>query len=153
MKRWRSILLTILALLLVVPLVLMFWPEGPLDLSKDEEPFRSMVLPPKLVKGIYYMDGGSVTMWVTDQHDVRRAISFPIDYTGIITRHPSAYEGEHFDYGNVPELKNPRRAKAIMIRLFREYGNKNEPYHQATLDMLSEPLTAIGGDLYSHFFE
>ena len=49
MKRPHPILLTFVVLLLVVPLVLMMWPEGPLDLSKDEEPFRSMVLPPKSV--------------------------------------------------------------------------------------------------------
>ena len=146
-------LLPILALLLAVPLVWMLWPEGPLDLSKDEEPFRSMVLPPKSVEGTFYMDGGSVTIWVTDQHDVRRAITFPIDHNGFFTRYSSAYDGEIPDHWEKAALKNPARAKAIALRLFREYGDKNAPYYRETLDMFSEPLTAIGRDVHRKFFE
>ena len=69
MKRPHPILLTVLALLVVVPFVLMMWPEGPLDLSKDEEPFRSMVLPLKSVSGDIVMDGGSVVVELIDAAD------------------------------------------------------------------------------------
>lgn len=125
MKRRRSILLTILALLLVVPLVLMMWPEGPLDLSKDEEPFRSMVLPPKEVIAYTYMDGGSAEMRLIDKTGIEYRVRFPIDYDGILDSHPKAYNGDI----NAPKmvlLKNPARAKVIVVRLLRENGKEDE---------------------------
>jgi hypothetical protein len=141
----RKVILLVACLLLLIGLWWAFQPP-PLDLSKEEEPFRSMVLPPKSVK-----DGGSVTFWVTDQNNVRSAISFPIDYDGIITRYPSAYHGEIIDHWDKPSLKDSARAKAIMIWLFREYGDRSDPYYEETLRMISEPLTAMGRGVHRKF--
>ena len=125
MKRPHPILLTIVALMVVVPLVLMMWPEGPLDLSKDEEPFRSIVLPPKSVMATTYMDHGSAAMRLIDNTGNEYWITFPIDYDGILDSHPKAYHGEIND-PKMTILKNPGRAKAIVVRLLREYGKKDE---------------------------
>ena len=147
----RKVILLVACLSLLIGLWWVLQPLPPLNLSDDEEPFRSMALPPKLVEGSYYMDGGSVTIWVTDQNNVRRAISFPIDYAGIITRYPSAYYGEISDHWHKPPLKDSARAKAIMIRLFREYGDKSDPFYEDTLRMLSEPFTAMGRGIHRKF--
>lgn len=125
MKRRHSILLTIVALLLVVPLILMMWPQGPLDLSKDEEPFKSMVLPPKSVSGITYMDHGSAAMHLIDKSGIEYHITFPIDYDGILDSYPKAYYGEIND-PKMALLKDPARAKAIVVRLLRDHGNEDQ---------------------------
>lgn len=124
MKRRHSIFLAILTLLLAIPLVWMLWPEGPLDLSKDEEPFRSMVLPPKEVIACTYMDHGSAAMRLIDKTGTEYWITFPIDYDSILDSHPKAYHGEI----NAPIvlLKNPARAKAIVVRLVRDYAKEDE---------------------------
>ncbi|MGL5018730.1 MAG: hypothetical protein ACRDBP_11380 [Luteolibacter sp.] len=124
MKRRKSILLLAAALLLVVPLGLVFRTPAPLDLSKDEEPFRSMVMPPKSVAGIAYMDHGSVAMRLVDNSDREYYINFPIDYDGVLDSHPQAYYGEtnHF----VVLLKNPARAKLITLRLLKDFGIKDD---------------------------
>jgi hypothetical protein len=139
MKRRRSILLTIVALLLVVPLVLMMCPDGPLDLSKDEEPFRSMVLPPKSVTGDIIMDCGSVVVELIDAADKPYEIFFGIDYD---TRgHPTA----HWTPGKVGKrvpLKNPARAKAISKRLWSDYALNGDEGVRRALDYLS-PISEI----------
>lgn len=66
MNRRKSILFPAAALLLILPLTLLFRKPEPLDLSKDEEPFKSMVLPPKSVTGDIIMDGGSVVVELND---------------------------------------------------------------------------------------
>ena len=138
MKHWRSILLTLVALLVVVPLVLMMWPAGPLDLSNDEEPFRSMALPPKSVEAGYWMDGGSVSVHVVDQNGVRQIVSFPIDHDGILTSYKKAYWGELTDSQKLP-LKNPVRAKSIMVRLYRDFGDKDaDENYEFTLRKFAE---------------
>lgn len=124
MKRRHSILLTVLALLLVVPLDRMMWPEGPLDLSKDEEPFRSMVLPPKSVIATTYMDHGSIAMRLIDRNDVEYWITFPIDYESLLDSHPTAYQGEI--NGKMVPLKDTGRAKAITVCLVRDYAPEDE---------------------------
>ena len=54
-KKW--LLLVLVALGLGV-LIFKLTAEGPLDLSKEEEPFRSMVLPPRFVSTIGDIDVG-----------------------------------------------------------------------------------------------
>jgi len=50
MKRRKPSLLILSATLVVFPLALFLRKPAPLNLSKDEEPFRSIVLPPKSVQ-------------------------------------------------------------------------------------------------------
>lgn len=144
MKRRKHILLIAAALLLVVPLALLLRKPVPLDLSKDEEPFRSMVLPPKSVQANYYMDGGSVTVQVTDQLGAVRAVTFPFDHDGVITSYKTAFEGYIEDFRENPLLKDPVRARAIMIRLLKDYGDKNSDHYEFMLRKFSEPPSEMG---------
>lgn len=148
MKRRKSILFLAVALLVIVPLALLFRKPAPLDLSKDEEPFRSMVLPPKLVQAGYYMDGGSVTVQVTDQRGIVSSVTFPFDHDGVVTSYKTAFEGNIDDTWKKPPLKDPARAKAIMIRLLKDYGVKHDEYYESTLRKFSEPPTEIGEKLF-----
>jgi hypothetical protein len=125
MTRRTSILLTIVVLFLATMLVLFLRPPEPLDLSKDEEPFRSMVLPPKSVVPTTYMDHGSAAMRLIDKKGIEYWVTFPIDYTGFLDSHPKAYHGEINDQKMVL-LKDPARAKAIVVRLLRDYANEDE---------------------------
>lgn len=143
MNRRRSILLTLVALLVLVPLVLMMWPEGPLDLSKDEEPFRSMVLPPKSLKGSCWMDGGSVSVEVIDHEDGHHEITFPIGQRGSPTPYNTAYNGAFRDSEQMIPLKDPARAKEIIIRLLKDYGRKDDKYLQGVLYSLSGQLPSV----------
>ena len=119
MKRRKPVLLLVAALLVIVPLTLLFRKPAPLDLSKDEEPFKSMVLPPKSVTGDIIMDGGSVVVELNDGANKPYEIFFEIDYA---TRgHPTA----SWRPGNVGKrvpLKNPTRAKAISESFLKSYG-------------------------------
>lgn len=124
MKRLRSILLGILGLCLLISLLLIMWPEGPLDLSKDEEPFRSMVLPPKSAIGLSYMDGGSAAMRLIDNKGMEYYITFPINYDGILDSYPQAYYGEIND-SKMILLKDPSRAKVVVSRLLRDFGKED----------------------------
>lgn len=124
MKRPKVILLTIAVLILAAILFLYLSPEGPLDLSNDEEPFRSMVLPPKSVEVASYMDHGSAAMRLIDQNDVEYWITFPIDYDSFLDSHPLAFEGQ---FGSkMTPLKNSARAKKIAARLIRDYAREDE---------------------------
>ncbi len=124
MKRRKPILLIAASLLLVIPFALFMRKPAALDLSKDEEPFRSMVLPPKSVIGLCYMDGGSVSMRLIDKSDREYYITFPIDYDGVADSHPKAYSGEI--NASLVLLKNPARAKVITLRLLKDYGIKDD---------------------------
>lgn len=134
MKRRHSFVLTILALLLAVPLVLMMRPEGSLDLSKDEEPFRSMMLPPKSVTGGSLMDGGSVVVELIDAAGKPYELYFEIDDA---TRgHPTA-RWRPGKVGKRVLLTNPARAKAISKRLLRNYGKNGDEGVRHALNGLS----------------
>jgi hypothetical protein len=124
MKRRKPILLIAASLLLIIPLALFLRNSAPLDLSKDEEPFRSIVMPPKSVIGLYYMDGGSVSMRLIDKSGREYYITFPIDYDGVLDSHPKAYYGEIND--SLVLLKNPARAKVITLRLLNDFGIKDD---------------------------
>jgi hypothetical protein len=119
MKRKHAIVLAIAPLLLACVLW-MLRHESALDLSNDEEPFRSMAMPPKTVLGESYMDGGSIAVIITDRNEVHYEITFPIDYHGIRNAHPAAF------HGNINQkmvlLKDPARAKQIVLRLLRDHG-------------------------------
>jgi hypothetical protein len=148
MKRRKPIFLIAALLLLIVPLAFFLRKPAPLDLSNDEEPFKSMVLPPKLVQAGYYMDGGSVTVQVTDQRGMVHAVTFPFDHDGVITSYKTAFEGNIDDTWKKPPLKNPARAKAIMIRLLKDYGDKQDEYYEFTLRKFSEPPAEIGEKIF-----
>ena len=80
-----------------------------------------MALPFKEVMGGSYMDGGSVSLHVTDAYRRKYQICFPIDYYNLYDSHPTAFQGKIEDWGRVPALKDPARAKAIAIQLFKDY--------------------------------
>ena len=146
MKRPRTILLILLALL-IVPLVLMMWPEGPLDLSKDEEPFRSMALPPQSVTGDIIMDGGSVLVMLIDRNGHQSVFHFYIDKQRVINRHPTAGYGIEFNGKETP-LKDPERAKMITIRLLKDYGNNRDEGITRAINGLSNPVSDIAERFY-----
>lgn len=108
-------------------LSLFLLPREPLDLSKDEEPFPSIIMPPQAVYGGGYMDGGSVGILIVDHSGVRHELTFPIDYDGIRNAHPTAFFGNMNDPKPIL-LKNPGRAKEIAIRLLGDFGKEmNDP--------------------------
>jgi hypothetical protein len=141
MKRAHAIILAISALLLASVLWL-FWHDGPLDLSDDEEPFRSIVMPPKMVLGGTYMDGGSVGVIIIDRNGAQCEITFPIDYDGIKNAHPTAHHGNINDKKMVP-LKDPARAKQIVLRLLRDHGAKPESPDSDEYDGTKDAITAL----------
>lgn len=113
--------------LLVGTLLFLVIPKDPLDLSKEEQPFPLISMPPQAVYGTGYMDGGSVGILVVDHAGVRHELTFPIDYDGIRNAHPTAWFGNINDPRKVP-LMNPKRAKEIAIRLLDEFGKEfNDP--------------------------
>jgi hypothetical protein len=119
MKRKHAILLT-LSLVVLAGATYQLFKRTSLDFSKDEEPFRSMVMPLKEVMGSSYMDGGSVSLHVTDANGQEHDVTFPIDYYNLYDWHPTAYTGAFKDKKMVP-MKNPARAKAIAIQLLKDF--------------------------------
>jgi hypothetical protein len=123
MSRRKPILWIAAVLLMAVPLALFLRKPAPLDLSKDEEPFRLMVLPPKSVTGDIIMDGGSVVEDLNDGANKTYEIFFEIDYT---TRgHPTA-SWRPGKVGKRIPLKDPTRAKAISKSFLRSYGKTGD---------------------------
>ena len=118
-KKW--LLLAVAALGLGV-LVHTLIPDGPLDLSKDDEPFRSMVLPVKKVSGEYGDDESSVLVRFTDSKDHEFKIWFRTDGT-LWNRYPSAVQIGDPKRGDDVILENGARARAITVRLLKEHGN------------------------------
>ena len=141
MKRKSKILIAITTLFLA-SLTFMLSKPASLDFSNDEEPFRSIVMPPKQVLGDGY--GGSVVIYVTvtDQTSKRYEITFPIDYHGIRNAHPTAYHGNINDPKMVL-LKNPERARAIAIQLLKDYGTPNTHPLTGDYDGTQVALTAL----------
>ncbi|RYD19083.1 MAG: hypothetical protein EOP88_20290 [Verrucomicrobiaceae bacterium] len=120
MKRNQTIVL-FAALIVLTGYSYQLFKQTTLDFSTDEEPFRSMVMPLKEVMGASYMDGGSVSLHVTDAGGMKYQVFFPIDYDNLYDSHPTAFPGKINDWGRVPELKDPARAKAIAIQLLKDY--------------------------------
>lgn len=127
----KHILWVAAVLLVAVTLILFSRKPAPPDLSKDEEPFRSMVLPPKSVIGLCYMDGGSAAIYMIDKNGVEYEIIFPIDYDGVMNAHPTAYHKNITDPKTIG-LKDPQRAKVIVLRLLKDYGIKDDEKYSTT---------------------
>lgn len=66
-------------LFLSAVVILSWWPKPPLDLSKDEALFPSILMPPKAVYASGYMDGGSVFVLIIDRSGTEHELTFPID--------------------------------------------------------------------------
>jgi len=150
MKRQHAIPL-IAAVLIAACGLAWYWKPWPLELSKDEEPFRSIAMPPKSVFGQCYMDGGSVAVIVIDHDGKHHEITFPIDRDGIRNAYPTAFWGNINDPKMIP-LKNPERAREIAIRLLRDHGThfiapQTDGFDTtaAALDALSNPPQNIVG--------
>ena len=118
-KRFKPFLIAGMVVLLAALLWSLLMPEGPLDLSKEEDLFQSISMPPQAVYASGYMDGGSVGVLIVDHLGARHELSFPIDYDGIRNPYPTAYFGNLNDPKMIP-FKNPERARQIAIRLIDE---------------------------------
>lgn len=126
-KKTRIFIIIGMIALLAGTLSLLVFPKEPLDLSKEEEPFPSISMPPQAVYGSGYMDGGSVGILIVDRLGARHELTFPIDYNGFRNAHPTAYSGNINDPKMIA-LKDPKRAKEIAIRLLDEFGKEfNDP--------------------------
>ena len=147
MKRLRSILLTLLALLLLIPLVGIMWPEVPLDFSKDEEPFKSLDLPLKSMEADIIMDGGSVRVIMNDKTGKLSVIHFWIDKEKILNSHPTAGYATKVG-GKSILLKDPARAKVITIRLLRDFDPGGDEGVLRALNGLTDPVGDVAGRLY-----
>ncbi len=143
MSRKVTIIIVVACVLVLAGMWRFLMPESPLDLSREEEPFRSMVLPLKNVVATSYMDGGSITAWVTDRNGTESVITFPYDYDGVISSYPTAYIGGIGDSRTAPFLNNPSRARAILLRLFEEFGNKDDEWYEHTVTLFSEPPSEV----------
>lgn len=147
MKRLRYIILTVVALLLVISLVMILWPEGPLDLSKDEEPFKSLVLPLKSMEADIIMDGGSVRVIMNDKSGNLYVLHFYIDQDRVLNSHPTADYGTKIGGKSIP-LSDAARAKKITIRLLRDFGDKRAEGMARSLNWLTDPAGDVAERLY-----
>lgn len=144
----KSVILGSLVFLCFACGLAVFWKPLPLDLSQDELPFRSMILPPQKVFGDGYMDGGSVGVVVIDRSGTQYEITFPIAYGKINHPYPTAFYGNFNDPMMVP-LKNPERAKQIVIRLLSEHGTKlSSPAISPDYDGTQMALRALSNPSY-----
>lgn len=141
MKRKHAILLIFLSVVLVGSAWQMFRPTS-LDFSKDEEPFRSMVMPPREVLADSYMDGGSVVLRVTDGDGKLHQITFPVDLTRVRNPHPTAFNGDINDPTLIP-LKDPARAKAIAVQLLKSYAKRRTHPSVDIYDLNEIPLRSL----------
>jgi hypothetical protein len=114
----------------------------PLDLSNEEEPFRSISMPPQAVYGTGYMDGGSVAILIVDRDGKQYEITFPIDYDGIRNPYPKAFHGNINDPKMIP-LKDSERAKKVCIRLIDEYGKEMIYPNVASIDFTEKARRAL----------
>jgi hypothetical protein len=118
MKQRHLILLTIFALILAIPLILIMWPEKPLDLSKEEEPFRSMVLPLQRVEG--ETKENIVLVHVFDATGRRFNFLFYRDDSDPWTAYPN-----RMNMITGMAVRSPR-ASAVISRLIKESKNRDE---------------------------
>ncbi|MEO5917897.1 MAG: hypothetical protein ABIS50_26930 [Luteolibacter sp.] len=148
MKRPRYILLAAFAVLLVIALVFLLLPPAPLDLSHEEEPFKSMVLPLQTITGYTIMDGGSVRIDLVDKTGVQYDMCFDIDTTKVLNSHPTATYGTKTRRKEIP-LKNPARAKVVAIRLLKDFGTSGDIGILGALEGLTDPIGDIAERLYA----
>lgn len=141
----KHFLLLAVAACLVGFVVFCLIPDEPSDLSKEEEPFKSMVLPLKKVDVISGEDLG-IYMEVIDHSDARHRVRFEYDDDGITTGYPTASQGWD-PYLKGPPLKDPSRARKIVIWLLKDFGDKNSPKVEVVLRRLS-PRPAQ--DMWNH---
>lgn len=158
MKRKHAILLCFVLIVLAGTVYQVLKPSS-LDFSKDEEPFRSMAMPPRKVEGTCYMDGGSVTLHVVDGIGRIHDVTFPHDSLKIHGPHPTAFSGRIDDRRSIP-MKNPERAKEIAIQLLRHHavprripsaGNIDE--NKIALTTLSQSPVDMAGRLIDRLLE
>jgi hypothetical protein len=121
-KRPRPFIFAAIILLFAAIVVSQVSSKKPLDLSKEEAPFPSIKMPPQAVYGSGYMDGGSVGVRIVDGAGANYDFMFLIDYDAVRNAHPTAFFG-HFN-SKMIELKNPKRAKEIIIHLLDRFGKE-----------------------------
>ena len=122
------------------------------NLSKEEEPFRSMAMPHKEVVSLVFDDGSDgIEVRITDALDNEFWIIFPHEAYAIITPYKTALGGntKQINAGSLSPLKTPARAKAIAIQLL----NKHEPpgqfvSNQEVATRLSNSSSEIGSRFY-----
>ena len=145
MKTTRILLLTIIVLILGGGGI--FLSRRPIvpDLSKDEHPFNSMLMPPRSVTADAFLDGGSVSISVVDRAGVTFNFAFPHKHSPVGSAFTQAFYGaEHStELGALP-FKDPARAKEIALLLLKTYGGFGDESAAALYYHLSEttPTTA-----------
>ena len=101
----------------------------PIDWSKEEEPFRSMAMPLKRVTGTFWMDGGSVSIRVTDSNGRNHEFIFPYDHTSRWTPYTTAYHGV-YDMNEFPakgmKMKDAERTRKLAIHLLENHSAGND---------------------------
>lgn len=68
------------------------------------------------------MDGGSIGIQIVDGAGAKFNFTFPIDYDGMRNAHPTAFFGDF--NSRMIELKDPKRAKEIIIHLLDQFGKE-----------------------------
>lgn len=111
----------------------------PVDYSKEDEPFRSMAMPPKDVFGTIWMDGGSVSIRITDRNGRIHEFILPYDHTDPWVPYPKAYSGV-FDMngylGKGTPIWDAERARFLAIRLLENHADRNREEIRITLSYL-----------------
>lgn len=145
MKTTRILLLTVFVLLLGGGgIFLSRRPKVP-DLSKDEHPFNSMLMPPRSVTADAFLDGGSVSISVVDRAGVPFNLAFPHKHSPVGSAFTQAFYGaKHSTEPGALPFKDPARAKEIGLLLLKTYGGFGDESAAALYDHLSEttPTTA-----------
>lgn len=127
MKRSR-LLIPALCLMIGGSVMTALWPEKPLDLTQDEEPFRSIAMPPLKVIGDTTM-GGSVSLVIIDRNGISHGVTFPVADDRVFNGYPTAV---HRDlHGKETILRDPARAKQIAVRLLRDHSDLTEASNSA----------------------
>jgi hypothetical protein len=145
MKKAQVILLMVFALLLVGGGLMVNRRSKVLDLSKDEHPFNSMLLPPRSVTADAFLDGGSVSISVVDRTGTTFHFAFPHKRSSVGSAFTQAFYGaEHSTEPGALPFKDPARAKEIGLLLLKTYGGFSDKSAVAMYYHLSEtsPSTA-----------
>ena len=148
MKPHLRIGLCILLFGLLLAAVALILRKDDLELSNDEAPFNSIVLPPKSVRGDMYMDGGSIHVNVIDADGKDFDFAFPYDYHSKAgTHYRKAFHGAALSMQpGAIQLHDPERAKEIVINLLYRYADPDDRFTMSLYDTLAEnevPIRSI----------
>lgn len=121
----KRYLLLMVAVWLVAVLAFFLKPAAPLDLSKEEEPFKSMVLPLSKVGGATACGQGGEIVNIIDGGGRTFSIFFHPSWVVEWRMRPfGPLDGNYPKVGG--RLKDGRRAVAVVVRLVEKHGQHSE---------------------------